>query len=173
MNSARNNFFFGKITNLTKFCTYCGMNMLLTFSADSNFSLMLSNSICFSSTFARSFACANSTLWSSPETYKSNTNLYYEAFKRDGLLLIAGMLKHFVMWLHKLKPWRSECNIAIHHRSSMLNATCWTRLATMLHHVEWCSTKFDFHQTFAWYNIVQHFRTPARVASHLSVKGNG
>ena len=33
------------------------------------------------------------------------------------------------------KPWPNEWNIAIQHRSTLLNATCWTRLAAMLHHV--------------------------------------
>ena len=50
-------------------------------------------------------------------------------------------------FLH-VKPWPDECNIAIQHRSTLLNATCWTGLAIMLYHVVWCWTKFDFHQTF-------------------------
>ena len=37
-----------------------------------------------------------------------------------------------------VKPWPNDCNIAIHHRSTLLNETCWTLLATMLHHVALC-----------------------------------
>ena len=37
-----------------------------------------------------------------------------------------------------IKPWPNEGNIAIQHRSTLLSATCRTRLATMLYHVARC-----------------------------------
>ena len=37
----------------------------------------------------------------------------------------------------------------IQHHPTLLNPTCCTRLATMLHDVAWCWTKFDFHQTLS------------------------
>ena len=86
-----------------------------------------------------------------------------------------------------VKPWPNECNIAIHHRWTLLNATCWTRLATMLYHVTLCCIMLHYvasccimlhHVALCcimlnevWFpsniscNIVQHFCTRTRCKS--------
>ena len=71
----------------------------------------------------------------------------------------------------QFKPWPNECNVAIHHRSTLLNATCWTRLATMLHHVVWCCMMLNevwFPSNILCNIIVQHFCTHALQKSSLS-----
>ena len=49
----------------------------------------------------------------------------------------------------RIKPWPNGSNMLMQHHPTLLNPTYCTRLATMLHDVGWCWTKFDFHQTLS------------------------